>query len=143
MEDENTFLGRGWAFPPTFTKEGKSLYMVEEEKDIEQSLHILLSTLPGERPMNPEYGCDLKALSFSGLNSLTINTIKDLIRRSILKFEPRISLEEILVEAGRINEGVLLITLHYTIRKINIRTNMVYPFYLKEGTNIRSETIVR
>ena len=143
MSEENTFLGRGWAFPPSFNKQGTTLQLVDEESDIEQSLAILLSTLPGERPMNPEYGCDLKALTFSSVNSATVNSIKDLISRAILRFEPRISLENIQVDTSKTNDGLLRILLVYTIRKINIRTNMVYPLYFKEGTNIRSEVVLR
>jgi hypothetical protein len=33
-------------------------------------------------------------------------------------------------------EGILNITLDYTIRQTNRRTNMVYPFYLNEGTDL-------
>lgn len=32
--------------------------------------------------------------------------------------------------------GILRITLDYTIRRTNRRTNMVYPFYLHEGTDL-------
>ena len=32
--------------------------------------------------------------------------------------------------------GILRITLDYTIRRTNRRANMVYPFYLHEGTDL-------
>jgi len=33
-------------------------------------------------------------------------------------------------------EGILRILLDYTVRQTNRRTNMVYPFYLNEGTDL-------
>jgi len=38
---------------------------------------------------------------------------------------------------GREREGRLDILLDYTVRETNARANMVYPFYLLEGTNLR------
>ena len=35
-------------------------------------------------------------------------------------------------------EGVLLVKLIYTIVRTNNRSNMVYPFYLNEGTNLNN-----
>jgi hypothetical protein len=32
---------------------------------------------------------------------------------------------------------VLRLKLDYTVRTTNTRTNMVYPLYLREGTNLR------
>ena len=45
--DEKSFLGRGWSFPPTFSKNQADVELVESRKDIDQSLHILLSTSLG------------------------------------------------------------------------------------------------
>ncbi|BDD07353.1 GPW/gp25 family protein [Aureibacter tunicatorum] len=135
MGNENSFLGRGWSFPPSFGK-GHGIRMVNEENDIAESLHIILSTSPGERLMNPEFGCDLKAMSFSTIDSRTINSMNDLIKDAILKFEPRISLEKVEIDTSGQLEGIIRIELYYLIRKVNIRTNLVYPFYFKEGTNI-------
>ena len=48
MEKENSFLGRGWSFPPTFSNTGiVGVEMVEKELDIEQSLEVLLNTGKG------------------------------------------------------------------------------------------------
>ena len=40
----DTFLGKGWSFPPTFERQGRALQMVDGEVDIRQSLEILLAT---------------------------------------------------------------------------------------------------
>ena len=72
MENQS-FLGRGWSFPPEFNNESRAVKMLEDEEDIRSSLQILLSTRPGERIMVPGYGCNLDELLFSPLN-LTIKT---------------------------------------------------------------------
>lgn len=111
--------------------------MVEEEEDIRESLRIILSTARGERWMNPKFGCDLSSLVFDSIDSLLINRIKDAIGTAILNFEPRITLNEIDVDVSKGFDGMIVIALDYTIRKINVRSNIVYPFYFREGTNIQ------
>ncbi len=135
MENQ-TFLGRGWSFPPEFNRESKAVKMLEDEEDIRSSLHILLSTRPGERVMVPGYGCNLDELLFSPLN-LTIKTyVVDLIRTAILYYEPRIDVNKIEIDQTDEFYGVLLIRIDYTIRVTNSRMNMVYPFYKEEGNEL-------
>ncbi len=57
------------------------------------------------------------------------------ITRAIILFEPRISLEDVSFEE-QADEGLLLIQLTYTVIRTNNRNNMVYPFYINEGTNV-------
>ena len=134
METNNSFLGRGWSFPPEFKRETKAIKMLEGEADIKSSLEILLSTRLGERIMVPNYGCNLDELLFKPLN-LTLKTfVIDLIKTAILYHEPRIDVNKIEIDPTNELEGVLLINIEYTIRTTNSRTNMVYPFY-KEGGN--------
>lgn len=95
MEATKSFLGRGWSFPPEFSKESRSVKMLEDEADIKSSLEILLSTRLGERIMVPGYGCNLEELLFSPLN-LTLKTyVIDLIKTAILYHEPRIDVKKL------------------------------------------------
>jgi len=137
MEENSLFLGRGWAFPPRFDFENNSPVMVEEEEDIRESIRIILSTAQGERFMNPKFGCELSYLIFDSIDSILINRIKDFISTAILNFEPRITLDTVAIDSTNQFEGRVDILIEYTIRKINVRTNIVYPFYFKEGTNIQ------
>ena len=110
--------------------------MVSATEDIEQSLQILLTTSPGERLMHPTYGCGLKALVFEPTSATIVTEIKDVVERAILFFEARITLNAIDIDTAAAPDGVLRILLDYTIRETNTRSNMVFPFYLIEGTNI-------
>ena len=137
MKHKKTFLGIGWKFPPTFDKKTGSVVLVSEEEDIRESLLILLSTKPGERVMLPDYGCDLTSSVFEPIDSTLINQIKRKIEFAVLYYEPRIILEDIEIEPGTENDGLLMIELIYTVRKTNKRSNMVYPYYIIEGTDVR------
>lgn len=131
--DNNAFLGRGWSFPPVLTEYG--VKMSAYEKDIEESLRILFSTSPGERVNRYNYGCPLRRYAFEPISTALIVQIRNDITRAITLFEPRIMLEDVSFEERKA-EGLLLILLTYTIIRTNSRNNMVYPFYLNEGTGI-------
>jgi len=136
---DKAFLGIGWSFPPEFHKHADALgvKMVAEEEDIGESLRILLSTSPGERVMQPSYGCGLQAMVFEIINESTITEVRDIIERAVLFFEPRITLDDIDVNTEDALEGRLKIQLNYTVRKTNTRSNVVYPFYFLEGSQVR------
>lgn len=132
---DNSFLGTGWSFPPEFDKSGGTVEMVKAEQDINQSLDILLSTSLGERVMQPEYGCNLRDYQFEAANNSLIGYLKELVERSILYFEPRIKVEMIDItepQSFELLEGVLHISVDYSIIGTNSRLNYVYDFYLRE-----------
>ena len=134
---ENTdFIGRGWSFPPTFEPEAGGVHMTEQAADINSSLHILLTTLTGERIMQPRYGCDVQELLFEPLDTTFLTHIKDKIETAILYFEPRITVENIVVDADLMLEGKVLVQVDYRIKGTNSRYNFVYPFYINEGTEL-------
>lgn len=132
----NSFLGTGWAFPPSFNSDSGSPEMVSAEQDINQSLNILLSTSLGERVMQPRYGCNLQDYLFEPLNASVIGFIKDLVTNAILFYEPRIIAEKIEVTSADlfdIIEGRFTILVEYTIPGTNSRFNYVYDYYLNEA----------
>ena len=92
-----------------------------------------MSTTPGERVMNPSYGCGLRSLTFENVSESTLTEIKDVVDRAVLFFEPRIRVDNIDVDAENIYDGLVTIYLYYTVRITNTRSNMVYPFYFREG----------
>jgi uncharacterized protein len=128
------FLGTGWSFPPTFDNQSGAVVMVSEQTDVAQSLEILLSTRPGERIMHPRFGCNLDVLVFEPITTSLIAFVKEMIRTAILYYEPRISVDSINISTAEIHDGLVLIELNYTVLATNSRYNLVYPFYLEEGS---------
>ena len=62
--------------------------------------------------------------------------LSDKIKQAINEFEPRITLNNVTITTQDLYDGKLNINLDYTIRIVNVRNNIVFPFYFKEGTNI-------
>ncbi|OUL35157.1 GPW/gp25 family protein [Nostoc sp. 106C] len=128
------YLGTGWGFPPTFERGSKGIRLVSAEDDICESLQILLSTSLGERVMQPTYGCNLQDLLFEPFSPTVASSVKELIRIAILYHEPRILLNQLDFNLDEQLQGVVNITVDYTIISTNSRFNFVYPFYLQEGS---------
>jgi uncharacterized protein len=136
------FVGRGWSFPPSFNLSLRGVNMLEDEADILSSLEILLTTAPGERLMQPEYGCDMEELLFENVDTTTKTLVAHKIENAILYFEPRIDLETVHLDDTREWEGVIFIEMVYRVRTTNSRFNFVFPFYKNEGTDINLTTSV-
>ncbi|MGK3963623.1 GPW/gp25 family protein [Sorangium sp. So ce118] len=134
MLPESSFLGRGWAFPPSWSRGGADVEMVSGSADVQQSLQILVGTSPGERVLQETFGCDLASLAFEELDQGLINTIERLLTDAILEHEPRIQVDRIDVAESDTQPGCVLIGVNYTVRDTNSRFNMVFPFYLTEAT---------
>jgi uncharacterized protein len=132
--DSPGFLGTGWGFPLRFDPRSKAVSLSAGEVDIAQSLFILMSTTPGERVMQPAYGCGLKGLVFETIDASRVTEIQDLISRAVLHFEPRIELLTVSVDGSDLLQGRLQLTLHYLVRSTNTRHNLVYPLYLDEAS---------
>lgn len=135
MISTTTFLGQGWSFPPQFSKAAKGVIMLSNEDDIKSSLQILLSTRVGERILQPKFGCNLEEILFEPLNVSLQTYIKDLVYTAIYYFEPRVQPDAVTLTAG--NDGIVEVTVNYTIRSTNTRHNLVFPYYLNEGTNLQ------
>jgi uncharacterized protein len=129
------FLGRGWGFPVTFTRSQNGITLIEAEADIQSSLEILLGTALGERVMQPGYGCNLDKLIFEPLDTTFATFITDQIRTAILYNEPRVVLDNIDYIVDN-NAGRIDVSVDYTVVATNSRSNLVYPFYINEATDI-------
>ncbi|MEM8962002.1 MAG: GPW/gp25 family protein [Acidobacteriota bacterium] len=132
MTDDG-FLGRGWAYPPRFSRGGGVVDTVGGTDDVHESLHILLATRPGERAMREDFGCELSALMFEEVDQTLINRLSRLVSNAILDHEPRVRLDGVEVDTRNAADGLVRFQIAYTIQGTNSRFNMVYPFYLEEA----------
>ena len=110
--------------------------MLTGQEDIENSLHVLFNTEVGERIMHSNYGSALSSFIFMPINKSTITYMQGIISDEILFNEPRIKLNEVIIEPSVTESGRLDILIKYTINATNNRYNYVYPFYFKEATNL-------
>ncbi|HEX2628209.1 MAG TPA: GPW/gp25 family protein [Chitinophagaceae bacterium] len=133
--NERSFLGRGWSFPPTFSLTAKELLMTADEEDIRKSMEILLSTTIGERFLQPLYGCNLEQYVFEPLSATISTEIRLTVKNAIDRFEPRIKLLAVKLGTDLILEGRIDIAVEYQLIATNTRHNLVYPFYINEAHN--------
>jgi phage baseplate assembly protein W len=93
-----------------------------------------METRPGERVMQPAYGCRLQDLVFEPMNGETRAAIRLAIQQAIMFFEPRITLQSVDVRTEDWLGGVLRVGLIYRVNETNTRHNIVFPYYIDEGT---------
>ncbi len=127
------FLGVGWAFPPCAAKDGTAA-LIFYEKDVEQSIRIILGTDRGERVMRPDFGAGLNSFVFGPINQTTMQLVKTRVQEALVEWEPRIDVKNVNVVFDRTEPSKLLIEITYRVRATNTLHNLVYPFYLQEGS---------
>jgi phage baseplate assembly protein W len=126
------FLGVGWAFPPCVASDG-SILMAAYENDVREAVLIILATDKGERVMRPDFGAGLRSFVFGPLNQTTLQRVQTRVQEALVKWEPRITVEQVSVTIDPSEQGKLLIAVRYLVRVTNTLQNLVYPFYLNEG----------
>lgn len=134
--DKNAFIGKGWGFPPTFVKGYNTVVMTEDIQNVNENLRALFSTTLGERPFNQGYGTRLKNFVFNAQSALLEIEIKDALTTAIKLYEPRIIVDNLVIDMTKSADGYVSVNLQYTVRQINSRHNFVYPFYINEGTHL-------
>lgn len=91
------------------------LAMIEGEASIRQAIFMLLTTIPGERVMRPDYGCDLWRLTFSPNDETTAGLAIHYVRRALDLFEPRIEVTQLDAGANPDDPGRLDVALEYRV----------------------------
>jgi phage baseplate assembly protein W len=133
IDQAREFLGIGWKFPLQVTPAG-TIAQAKYEQRIEESIYLILSTAKGERVMLPDFGCGIHDLVFAPNNAGTIAMVVQTVRKALVAYEPRIDVLDINAETAPEQPNLLLIRINYRIRANNALGNLVYPFYIREGT---------
>jgi len=128
------FLGRGWKFPVGVDPASGRIAMSAFEQDIRESIIIILSTAPGERVMRPDFGCGIHELVFAPISRATLSLLESRVRDSIIKFESRVEIVSLGFDTSQASKGRLDTELRFRVRETNHEFNLVFPFYLTEGT---------
>jgi phage baseplate assembly protein W len=129
MNRDKEFVGQGLAFPLQVNPRGE-LALVTGPTDIEQSIGIILGTIPGERVMRPGFGCRAWELIFEPNTAATSSLLIMYVRQALEFWEPRISLNDIRVSRDENDETALLVEIEYEIKTTHDTRSIVYPFYI-------------
>jgi uncharacterized protein len=122
-------IGSRMVFPPRLSDRNQ-LGLVSDHLAIRQSIYVIIHTVPGERVMRPDFGCEIHSLIFSPANYQTAATAERYVREAIERWEPRIDLRTVDVTAGAGDRGELFINLTYSLKGEHDPRSLVYPYYL-------------
>ena len=125
-------FGRGITFPIK-VEEGKNgerpkISLSDYEKDIKESILIILGTAKGERIMQPDFGCGIYDYVFANMDVSTIGLIKSSVETSLTTFEPRIEIMNVNIDKDGKNQNTLMISIDYKIKATGDELNLIYPF---------------
>ena len=98
--------------------------MLQDDDSVRQSILLLISTLPGERVMRPDYGCYLHRLVFSPNDDTTAGLAIHYVRSALERWEPRIDIVRLDANRSATNPEMLDIYLEYRVRA----SNRIEPF---------------
>jgi uncharacterized protein len=122
------FIGRGWPYPLDVNASG-GVAMAGGTRKLEQAMRLVLSTYPGERPYRPEFGCRLKDYVFDGATVDVLARISEEVRASLMRWEPRATVNDVHVYPDAVNQALVYIDIAYTPKGENDPRNLVFPFY--------------
>lgn len=131
------FLGSGWSFPVSFSAGNYQVNLTAYEDNINNSINTILMTRRGERCMEPQFGSGLQQFFFRKMDATLKGEIIDAVKTSLLHNEPRITVLSVAVNYADMLNGFIDIVINYKYNQTNTRHNYVFPFHIKEGTNLK------
>ena len=90
------------------------LIALKNESAIARSVRNLVLTIQGERPFQPVLGTGVSRLLFENMDKLTASAIRSELRTTIENYEPRVEINEIIVEPD-FEGNAFHVTLQYFI----------------------------
>ena len=95
------------------------LIALKNESSIARSVRNLVLTIQGERPFQPVLGTGVNNLLFDNMDKLTASAIRSELRTTIENYEPRVEINEIIVEPD-FEGNAFHVTLQYFIIGIDV-----------------------
>ena len=88
---------KGLSVPFRFTPRGYPESCIDD-KCLHDSVFTILSTMPGERVMRPNFGSYLRLILFENINRVAGLRARYEVQRAISFWEPRVSVQDVLFE---------------------------------------------
>lgn len=112
--DAGKLLGRGISFPPRVGPDGRMQWS-EGERNVRESIQIILTTERRERLLLPEFGGSLGQFLFEPNTVTTRHRIAERITRELAQWEPRITVESVSVEEDPADARGAIATITYRL----------------------------
>lgn len=114
MPRRQNIFGQGLSFPPRVGADGR-LAWSEGEENVRESIRVILMTEPSERLMREEFGCGLRRFLFEPNTVTTRTLIREQVVATIRRWEPRVAVEEVTVEADEEDPRLIGIQIHFRL----------------------------
>lgn len=132
--ERRAYLGKGLAWPLQVNARGE-IALAGGERDVQQSILIILATRPGERVMRPEFGCRAHELLFEPRNAATHTLMQRYVEQALRRWEPRIEVRSVQVGLDSDHESAWVVQIEYEIKTTHDVRSIVYPFFLAGEEN--------
>lgn len=107
-------FGKGMGFPMRVGDDGRVAWS-EGERNVEESIRVLLSTEPKERLFRPDYGAGLQSFLFAPNTVTTRHQISDRINKALARWEPRVQVLTVETLPDPSDPEVAIATIHYRL----------------------------
>jgi phage baseplate assembly protein W len=124
-------LGAGVAFPLQVDQHG-GMALAHGEDHVDQAIGLILSTVPGERAMRPDFGCALHNLTFESIDAPCVARIESEVRSALDRWEPRIEVLSVDLDLSGVDERAVLVSISYRVRATGRVRTSGYRFHTAE-----------
>jgi phage baseplate assembly protein W len=127
--DSALVFGQGMSFPPHVGRDGRIAWS-NGELNIRESIQVILMTEPRERLNAPDFGGGLGRFLFEPNTTTTRRSIQDRILKSLGRWEPRIAVEGVEVEADAGDPAAAVATITYrllatqTLQRLSLQVSL-------------------
>ena len=125
---DEDFIGRGWSYPMGVSQSG-GIAMVSQDQELIQAMQLIIGTVPGERPMRPEFGCRIHDYVFAEFNPTTEAEMIVAVNEALRRWEPRVEVLNVDIVQDQNDPALLYIDIGYKPAGTYDPRNLVFPFY--------------
>ena len=123
-------IGRGISFPPRVGPDGRIAWS-EGETNVRESIRVILTTELRQRLLLPDFGSGLGRFLFEPNTAATRQQIQDQIRKALARWEPRISVEAVVVDPDPQDPVAAVATITYRLVATQSRERVQLSVTLK------------
>ena len=95
------------------------LIALNNENAIARAVRNIVSTSPGEKFFDPDFGSSVSEILFENVDDITAVSIQDEIKSSLSNYEPRVELIDVFVDPN-FDENQFDVTITYRIVGVDI-----------------------
>ena len=95
------------------------LITLKNENAIARAVRNIVSTTPGEKFFNPEFGSSISEILFENVDDFTAVSIQDEIKNCLGNYEPRVELIDVFVDPN-FDENQFDVTITYRIIGVDL-----------------------